>query len=419
MALLAACGPTAIVLAETAVTPTPADLATVQQQLDTSAARQADLKAKAKALKGDIDALSDELVSLASTIQAREQMVTAAEARLTKLNETESMLAVELVSRREALADLLAGLQQLDRNPPPPIVTGRDDAVGAVRGAMLFAAILPEVRARSMQVTESMARLDEVRGKLAKERQGLDQDLQQLADNRAKIDALIAKKRALSDATGDALAKERANAKALAEKARSLKDLLAALDEQRQADAAKAAEEAKQAEAAQAAATAKAEAERRMAALPPVPPDFGEARGKLDYPAQGQKVREFGDDDGFGGKSKGLFIETRQKAQVIAPAGGRVEYAGEFRSYGQLLILDVGGGYHVLLAGLGTLSAQTGQIVRPGEPLGTMGDEPARSTLIGDLVEDHSPILYVEFRKNGGAIDPSPWWIGARREARG
>ena len=64
-------------------------------------------------------------------------------------------------------------------------------------------------------------------------------------------------------------------------------------------------------------------------------------------------MRKFGDDDGFGGKTRGVFVATRAGAQVVTPADGHVEFAGPFRSYGQLLILNTGGGYHVLLAGLG------------------------------------------------------------------
>jgi septal ring factor EnvC (AmiA/AmiB activator) len=144
---------------------------------------------------------------------------------------------------------------------------------------------------------------------------------------------------------------------------------------------------------------------------------FTTTRGRLDYPAQGQKLREFGAADGYGGTAHGLYLATRQGAQVTAPADGEVEFAGHFRSYGQLLILNVGEGYHVLLAGLGEITTQNGQHVRAGEPLGVMGQSPARATLIGDLLDDPRPVLYIEFRKDGSAIDPAPWWVGSRKEA--
>jgi len=116
---------------------------------------------------------------------------------------------------------------------------------------------------------------------------------------------------------------------------------------------------------------------------------------------------------------KGLFIATRAAAQVISPADGHVEYAGSFRSYGQLLILNAGGGYHVLLAGLGDIKAETGQFVRAGEPVGTMGANAAPGTLSGDQLQDGRPVLYIEFRKNGDAVDSAAWWAGGAREARG
>jgi septal ring factor EnvC (AmiA/AmiB activator) len=400
--------------------PAAAELEAVEKGIGEATARIETLAEARKTLKSDLAALSDRLVELAARLQAAEQRATAAEERLRSLNDTEAALAVDLARNRSTLVELLAGLQQIDRNPPPPIVTGRDDAVAAVRGAMLFAALLPQVRARTMKVTETLARLQSVRQAIAAERRTLGDELAQLARERGEIDTLIARKAALIKEAGADYDQQRQRARHLAKQAASLKELLAGLERQRAAEAARIAREEREAARRQAQEAAKLEAQRREAALAPPPADaFVQARGRLDYPAQGQKVRGFGDEDGFGGASKGLFIATRAEAQVVAPAAGRVEFAGEFRSYGQLLILDVGGGYHVLLAGLGTLAAETGQMVRAGEPLGTMGKEPARSTLIGDLMEDHRPILYVEFRQNGGAIDPSPWWIGARREARG
>jgi septal ring factor EnvC (AmiA/AmiB activator) len=144
---------------------------------------------------------------------------------------------------------------------------------------------------------------------------------------------------------------------------------------------------------------------------------FAASIGKLDYPAQGERVREFGDKNGFGGRSEGLFIATRKLAQVTTPVDGSIEFAGEFRSYGKLVILNTGDGYHLLLAGLDTISVSTGQKLTAGEPVGTMGKHPARATLIGDRIDDPRPILYVEVRNGSNAIDSSKWWVNAGRKA--
>jgi murein hydrolase activator len=82
------------------------------------------------------------------------------------------------------------------------------------------------------------------------------------------------------------------------------------------------------------------------------------------------------------------------------------------------LILDVGEGYHVLLAGMARIEVETGQSLAAGEPVGEMGEAPAQGAAIGGQLKDARPIIYVEFRKAGNAVDSSAWWIGGRKEAR-
>lgn len=134
---------------------------------------------------------------------------------------------------------------------------------------------------------------------------------------------------------------------------------------------------------------------------------FGDARAKLPLPAQGRFVASFGETTQHGGKSKGIVIETRRGAQITSPCDGWVLYANEFRSYGQLLIINAGDGYLVLLAGLSQVDVQPGQFVLASEPVGTMS-----STVKGDSSRagGKSPVLYVEFRKDGRPVDPTPWW---------
>ena len=135
---------------------------------------------------------------------------------------------------------------------------------------------------------------------------------------------------------------------------------------------------------------------------------FANARGHLRLPVNGVPIYAFGASDGVGGTQKGLSIVTHAGAQITAPCDGWVVYAGPFRSYGQLLILNAGGGYHVLLAGMERISVDLGQFVLTGEPVAAMGGQAQLSAAVA--TGSKKPVLYVEFRKDGTPIDPSPWW---------
>jgi septal ring factor EnvC (AmiA/AmiB activator) len=152
---------------------------------------------------------------------------------------------------------------------------------------------------------------------------------------------------------------------------------------------------------------------------------FISAKGKLSLPVNGTKIREFGAPDGSGANEKGISIATRSGAQVTAPCDGWVVYAAPYRSYGQLLILNVGGGYHVLLAGMERITVDPGQFVLTGEPVAMMGSgtrvasvsaaavsAAASSSAIGSA----QPVLYIEFRKDGTPIDSTPWWAATDNE---
>jgi murein hydrolase activator len=144
---------------------------------------------------------------------------------------------------------------------------------------------------------------------------------------------------------------------------------------------------------------------------------FSQSRGKLEYPVQGDIIKQFGEDNGLGRPLDGLAVATVSGLNVISPIDGKVEFAGPFRSYGQLLILNAGEGYLILLAGMKQISAEIGQSVKAGEPVGVMGEGPSSMALIGGLAENARSVLYVEFRKNSEPVDPSPWWVGGRKEA--
>jgi murein hydrolase activator len=382
------------------------ELKTITRQLEQARQQEQAIEGRLTALESEAAAVSRSLAETAARIQSREAMVTAGEDQLQQIETEERELLDGIARRQDSLGELLAGLQRLEANPPPPFVTRPDDALSALRGAMLFGAIVPALEAETAALARQLARIENLRAGRANQQRELTRHLDSLAGARAELKDLHTRKLALMAETRDRLEAERRRSQDLAARAMTLRELLDGVAEERRRD------ETKQ-------RSAEEEAERlRQELLNRPRTAFTEMHGQIKFPAQGERLREYGEGDGFGGHSKGLYIATRKLAQVTAPADADIEFAGEFRSYGQLLILNVGEGYHVLLAGLGRITAEAGQTMRAGEPIGSMGEAPARGTLIGDRLDDPRPILYVEFRKDGSAIDPSAWWVGSRKEAR-
>lgn len=385
------------------------EIGAIQGQIKNSEARQSEIAAEIEAIRREADSLSARLVTIANGIQVRERAVISAEQRIAELNAEEGQISVDLAAKEDVLSELLAGLQRLESNPPPALVVEPGDILGALRGAMLLGTVVPELRQEATALADQLERLRTIRTATEIERRNIRENLDRLTVAQRELSELQLRKRALMEAAGQRLGAEKSRAESLAAKAKTLQQLALSLAAERERQAM---------EAAQNAEAAEKKRLQEAALLKPRTP-FGDNRGRLDYPSQGQILRKFGDDDGFGGKTKGIYIATRVGAQVVTPADAHVEFAGPFRSYGELLILDTGDGYHLLLAGLGKISTGTGEFVRAGEPVGLMGASAAPGTLMGDRVQENRPVLYIEFRKGGETLDSSPWWIGGLAQARG
>ncbi len=388
--------------------PKAEDLVEVEQDLATSVTRQAELLLQAKAAVEEQGQLSDRLVTLAETVAVQERELATVEKRQGRLKTEIAAINLNLAAKQDVISEILAGLQRLAQNPPPALVVAPNDVLGALRGAMLFGTIVPELRNAAQQLHEQLTDLKSLRDQFEIEARQHDDALVALNASRNDINKLIEEKKAFARSSKQELEIEHKRSEDLAAKATSLKQLLAALAED------KAIAEAKQT----AAAKARAEAERlaqEKAAIPQMA--FSKSQGQIDFPAQGQIIRRFGDDSGLGTRLDGIVIATAKQAQVTSPVTGKVEFSGKFRSYGQMVIVNAGEGYLVLLAGLEQTLATHGQSVKAGEPVGLMGDKPGPLATSNGLTNLTTPVLYVEFRKNGDPVDPTPWWIGIRQEA--
>ena len=368
--------------------------------------KNADIATK---LKAEIDAIGEDrrklnqlLIGSAASMRTVEERIVAAEKRLNGLSGNEDTIRRSLGSRRAVIAEVLAALQRLGRRPPPALLVSPEDALQSVRAALLLGAVLPEMKTEVDTLVADLAELVRVRSEIASEREALGRDLAALSQERTRMTVLVQERQRKQADTEKALDAERGKAVQLARQAENLKDLIAKI-------------ELEIAAAAQAAAAAQkpADPKQSLAALndpgrlsPAVA--FASAKGTLPLPIGGIRIREFGALDGLGGTEKGLSVASRAAAQVTAPCDGWVVYAGPFRSYGQLLILNAGGGYHVLLAGMERISVDLGQFVLTGEPVAVMGGGPQSAAAIA--TGSSQPVLYIEFRKDGTPVDPSPWW---------
>jgi murein hydrolase activator len=380
------------------------------QELDTARAAQraaeeneAKLKSEIEALGADRSALNTQLIDTAARVRDVEGSIEATQERLHPLDERERLFTKSLAERRTAIVEILAALQRIGRNPPPALMVEPEDALKAVRTAITLGAVVPQMRAQADAIASDLTDLLRVRKDIDAERQKLSRDLAVLGREQLRLNMLINERQSKQTATQQALDAERQRATDLAHQVDSLKDLIAKLE----------ASNVSANPAAHVASLAPEDTRPNLAALndpgrltPAVP--FAAMRGRMRMPVNGVRVREFGAADAIGGTQKGISIAARSSAQITSPCDGWVVYAGPFRSYGQLLILNAGGGYHVLLAGMERISVDIGQFVLTGEPVAVMGGGSQVSA--SAATRSKQPVLYVEFRKDGTPIDPSPWW---------
>lgn len=436
----------------------PATPVEAKKKLENQRKKLEKVEQKAKSLQSDVDELAAErerlntqLVDTAALIKKSEGQLTTIEGRLGELAAQEKVLRGSLNQRHDQIAKLLSALQRMGRNPPPILITQREDALKMVRSAMLLASAFPELGSQARALAARLNELISVMTEIRSQGEKLRAEMTRLKDSRTRLSGLLEAKKASLNQRQSELKKMRAAAADISASVTDLNELIAQLDQAVKKNTGLGAyeEETRRQAAANLRSTlagqatgqgARAGKDGTQVAVLPIPPTapgvvelapgttlgspgrikpeipFAKATGRLPLPAQGRQVLRFGEKTQYGGQSKGTVLETRQGAQVTSPCDGWIVYAGEFRSYGQLLIINAGGGYHVLLAGLSQIDVQPGQFVLAAEPVGTMS---GWSQQAQPAAVNSAPVLYVEFRKDGTPIDPGPWWVSGHQKVQG
>ncbi|MEQ8308762.1 MAG: peptidoglycan DD-metalloendopeptidase family protein [Hoeflea sp.] len=392
------------------------ELKSVEEQAEEATRALAALEHDMEALRNDQRDLDGRIDAAAARRAELDQSIAEGEAAMANLSERQDAVRLSLISRRAVLAEVLAALQRIGRDPPPALLVSPEDALSSVRSAILLGAVVPEIRAETEALAADLKELAALREAIALERTALAAALEENAEEERRLAELAVEKAALQAESQRRLERERERAEALTIRSAELESVIASLageieELRRAAEAARIAEAerqrriAEQLERARAfAATAVPDKNRIASAYA-----FSKLTGTLARPVSGEPVRFFGADDGTGHTLAGEVVETSRGDIVRAPVDAWVSYAGPFRSYGQVVILDAGERHHVVLAGMERIQVEAGQFVLSGEPLATMGETRFAGSAALTLASER-PTLYIEFRKDGQPVDPRAWW---------
>lgn len=403
-------------------------LAEEKRKLESIENKKLGVNKQVKELDRERARLNKLLIDYAKRIQQSEANLTNLESKLENLHKKEDIIRKSMLQRRDSIADMLGLLQRMGRNPPPIMATHRDDALKMVRSGMLMATLLPKLTKQAETLKSDLVNLVALKNNIAKQSERLRIQNAEMESDQRRVNELLNEKNTRILTHNRELQEFEQRAQSHSKSVASLGDLITKVDaEIKKKTELKAYEKqlvkdqkiALEKYGKKAAVELTPDDKKNLAFIDPgrIKPalPFAKVKHTLSLPVRGTQLRGFGDQTKYGNNSKGISIETRHNAQITSPSDGWIAYAGKFRSYGQLLIINAGGGYHILLAGLDRIDVKTSQFVLAGEPIGIMQqDGNPGETNKKDGKKTKQPVLYIEFRKDGRPIDPSPWWSGGQ-----
>ena len=374
------------------------ELAEVERRLKDRAEEEKRLRREAEEREQEVAALRRRMIETANSIQESEKRITELENSIDEL-ETEKAAAQDALNTESRhLSDVLAALQSLELSRPPALLVSPDDANKAARAAMLLSDAAPEVEARAKRLREAIGQLTSLTDRLDTERVAFAATNRELSARRDVLGELMAEKEKERDvAEGLARAAQRETAR-LAVKATSLRELLQRLE--RLAHTVTPRIKPPPPKESRPLIAEPSTPSIREAAPTPFQAfrSFDEARGVLRAPVAGRLTGQFGKPKPEGGVFEGMRFAARSNAIVTAPFEGRIVVARPWQEVANIVVMDVGDGYHILFLGVGSILVEENQRVTAGEPLAQMPQ--------GDGELD------LQIRKKGEPVNPAFWLSG-------
>lgn len=391
-ARLTAAGPGIILggTGETSLQQEQAALKAARIQSAQARERSERLEQQAGAARDEADQARRRAAAMAARIQQAEADIQAAQARIAIISRMQRAQAARLAAKQEPVVRLTAALQMMARRPLALALVQPGSVSDAVHMRAVLGQILPVIQERTAGLRAELDRSRVLRESAEQAASSLTQSQAELRNRQAALQTLETRKRLAAKDYRSNADLESDRALAMGERARDIVDLM---------DRLQAAGDLRDALAALPGPLLRPA--RPDLAAAPAPTEKRQPNGPPPYrlPVMGQLVTGMGELSESGVRSRGLTIVTQPGALAVAPTAGRVVFAGPYRGYGQILILDHGGGWTTLITGLLRISATVGDKVRQGDPLGSAG--------LG------RPSITIELRRHGRPVNIVPL-LGSR-----
>ena len=353
--------------AETA--PTKADIDKLEAKIKDGKASKKELQSALKNIDKELQGTKSTLVSTAKSIQKNEKNLQNLDIKISNLEKEQKELNEKLQSDRGSIARLILALERIRRLPPEALIAKPEAPLKTAQSAMLMEEILPALNQQANDLKETLERLEIVSADLKAKRSEVADRVQTLENEQKQLKTLVSKRTKLYTSTQKDLEKKKKRIATISSQAKDLKDLVTRLDED------------------------KKKAKKTRKVVTAQPPKAGAPR----LPLPGIITTGYNEPDNFGAPSQGIDIEGRAGALVVAPMGGIVQFAGYFKNYGNMVILEHEKGWHSLIAGLENIDTVVGQSIAAGEPLGVLHKSSS----------GQKPVLYYELRHKGKAVNPA------------
>lgn len=393
------------------------ELEVLASSIDISSEKARLIEENIAALEKSTASLRQALIDSAKRRKDLESQILTSEEKIAQLSVRQDAIKKSLHDRRAVLAEVLAALQRMGRSPPPALLVTPEDALGSVRSAILLGAVVPGMRKEAAALVGDLESLTTLQRNATTEKTRVTETIAASLEEDKRMELLLAENDKQNQSNTANLAAEQQRSDDLAARAESLSGLIEALENditsiRDAAERARLEEERQQQLSAEEREKARELAESGVPDKNRIAPayPFSDLRQKLELPVAGDILRSWGDPDGTGHPARGMTVASAPKAVVTAPADGTVVFAGAFRSYGQMVILNTGDGYHVVMTGMSSVNVRQGKFVFAGEPIALMGEKRVASATALALETDR-PTLYIEFRKDGSPVDSAPWWV--------